>query len=190
MITTEKLTFEQRFEILMESFEKSSSESREEMRKIRDIQKETARIIKENSKQIGGISDSNGKVAQETIFHILEKDKTFAGITFDDVSPQVPIMKGFKTVTDIDVLMLNGDTIALIEVKYKVDKKDVNKLIFDTVDKFRENFKDYSDYKIVLGVGGMSFDDDAIQEAKQNGVGIIKVIGDKVEYHTEGIKTY
>jgi hypothetical protein len=86
--------------------------------------------------------------------------------------------------------MLNGDTIALIEVKYKVDKKDVKKLIFDTVAKFKEHFPTYNNYKILLGLGGMSFDKDAIDEAKENGVGIIKVVGDKVEYHTEGIKMY
>ena len=36
----------------------------------------------------------------------------------------------------------------------------------------------------------MSFEDKAIAEAKENGIGIIKVVGDKVEYYTEGIKIY
>jgi len=40
-------------------------------------------------------------------------------------------------------------------------------------------------HRILLGIGGMSFDDDAIKEAEEYGVGIIKVIGDKVEYHTD-----
>jgi hypothetical protein len=146
--------------------------------------------IKETNKQIGGMSKSNGAMAQEAIFHILEKEKNFAGINFDDITSKVPIMNGVKTVADIDVLMLNGDTAALIEVKYKVAQKDVNKLIFDTVVKFKENFPVFKNYKILLGVGGMSFDEDAIKEAEENGVGIIKIIGDKVEYHTEGIKTY
>jgi hypothetical protein len=39
-------------------------------------------------------------------------------------------------------------------------------------------------------VGGISFDKNAIDTAKAKGIGIIKVIGDKVELYTEGIKTY
>jgi hypothetical protein len=41
-----------------------------------------------------------------------------------------------------------------------------------------------------LGVGGMSFYKDAIEKAKQKGIGIIKVVGDKVEYYTENVKKY
>jgi len=173
-----------------ESILLSIKELRESFKEIREAQKETDRLIKENSKQIGGMSKSNGAMAQEAIYNILEKEKNFAGINFDVVKPTVPVMKGFDTVADVDVLMKNGDTLALIEVKYKVDKKDVNKLIFDTVKKFKENFTDFKDYKIILGIGGMSFDNDAIEEAEENGVGIIKVIGDKIEYHTENIKMY
>ena len=42
----------------------------------------------------------------------------------------------------------------------------------------------------MLGIGGMSFEDRAIEEAKQQGIGIIKVKGKKVEFHTEGIRIY
>jgi len=48
----------------------------------------------------------------------------------------------------------------------------------------------FSDYKIILGVGGMSFEDEAITAAKEKGIGIIKVVGDKLEYQTENIKMY
>ena len=36
----------------------------------------------------------------------------------------------------------------------------------------------------------MSFDDNAIDAAKENGVAIIKIVGDKVECHTENIIMY
>jgi len=176
---TEKYTPESVWQFIQELGEKIKLNSEETDKKIREL-----------SKNIGGISSSNGAMAQETIFNTLKQDLTFAGIKFDDAIPRVPVLNGFKTETDIDALMLNGDTIALIEIKYKVDKKDVKKLVFDTVDKFKTNFPKYDKYKILLGVGGMSFDDDAIDEAKENGVGIIKIVGDKVEYYTEGIREY
>jgi hypothetical protein len=186
---TEKYTFEMVWQTLQDLGEKMKETDRQ-MKETDRQMKETDIRIKNITKEVGGIGESNGAMAQEAIFHILDKDKTFAGISFDEVIPKVPVLNGFKTEADIDALMLNGDSIALIEIKYKVDTKDVKKLVFDTLDKFKENFPKYSNHKILLGVGGMSFDDEAITEAKNNGVGIIKVVGDKVEYHTEGIRIY
>jgi len=48
----------------------------------------------------------------------------------------------------------------------------------------------FNDYKIVLGIGGMSFEGQAEDVANENGVGIIKIVGDKVEYYTDKIKVY
>ena len=86
--------------------------------------------------------------------------------------------------------MLNGDTIAIIEIKYKLDRRDVQELVTGKLRNFRQYFPNYKNHKIILGAGGMGFDDDAIKEAKKKGIVIIKVVGDKVEFHTEGIKEY
>jgi len=84
----------------------------------------------------------------------------------------------------------NGDTLAIIETKYKVRVEDVSKLVDKQVSDFRKLFPMFNDYKIVLGIGGMSFENKSEDEAKEKGVGIIKIVGDNVEYYTEGIKAY
>ena len=144
----------------------------------------------EMQKHISGIAESNGNMAEEMIYNSLEKDMTFSGIKFDAIKQNVPVMSGFDTKTELDVLMVNGDTLAIIETKYKVENKDVTKLIKKQLTDFRQCFPKYDNYKILLGIGGMSFEDKAIDEAKENGIGIIKVVGDKVEYYTEGMKIY
>ena len=206
----EKLTFEERLDRLMESFERErklreesaiAAEKRnaefEEWRKksAAEAEKRGAdldRRIKENSKQIGGISESNGDMAEETIFNSLERDMTFAGIKFDDIEKNVQVFdyEKLKTLTELDVIMRNGDALAIIETKYKVHKKDVKELISKKLNYTKEFFPKKKDYKIILGVGGMSFDDDAIDEANENGIGVIKVIGDKVEFYTDNVKYY
>jgi len=117
---------------------------------------------------------------------------TFAGIKFDDIGRNwKKNVKKLNLRGEYDVVLENGDTVALIETKYKVRKDDITELFTKEVaNKFRKLFPDYKDYKILLGIGGMSFEDDAIKEAKENGVGIIKVVGDKVEHYTEKIKMY
>ncbi|MCL2313476.1 MAG: hypothetical protein FWC41_13550 [Firmicutes bacterium] len=193
---TEKYTPESVWQMFAETDRKIrelSVERKETEKIIRELSaegKDTDRRIKELTKNVYGISMSNGMMAEEIIFSSLEKDMTFAGVKFDEITPRVPIVDGFKTLTDLDAVMLNGDSIAIIEAKHKVEKKDVRELASKKVNYFKQYFPEFSKYKILLGVGGMSFDDDAIEEAKYKGVGIIKVVGDKVEYHTEGIKEY
>ena len=167
--------------------EKSSAEFNQRLEKSNaELEKWQKRI----QKNVAGISDSNGDMAEEMIYNSLERDMTFCGIKFDDIKQNVPVMSGFDTKTEVDVLMVNGDTLAIIETKYKVENKDVTKLIKKQLADFRQCFPKYDNHKILLGIGGMSFEDKAIEEAKENGIGIIKIIGDKVEYYTEGIKTY
>ena len=200
------------FEMLMQSFEKSriemeamraeadrrAAEREKEWQEIRQKMKETSEKIdkhseqiKEQSKMINGISESNGAAAEETIYNSLERDMTFAGIRFDSIEKnRKKYLKKLKLKGEYDVLLENGDVLALIETKYRVRKDDVFKFATTKLDIFRKLYPMYDKYKIILGVGGMSFDDDAIKEAEEYGVGIIKIVGDKVEYYTEGIKTY
>ena len=203
---TQKYTFEEVWQGLMENREQLqkladtvseqskqifgvSTEKDESWRTEKD---EIWRLVKENSKLINGISKSNGDMAEDTVYNSLEQDMTFAGINFDFIARNwKKHSKKLNMKSEYDVILENGDTMALIETKYKVRKDDVSKLVAkETENRFRKLFPNYNNYKILLGIGGMSFDDDAIKEAKENGVGIIKVIGDKVEYYTDGIKIY
>jgi len=181
-------TFEERFEMLMKSFKETDKKFKETDALIA----KNAEAIKETNKQIFGISNSNGEVAEDTVYNSLEQDMTFAGIEFDFIDRNwKKHSKKLNLKGEYDVILENGDTMALIETKYKVRKDDVSKFVTnETENKFRKLFPNYNNYKLLLGIGGMSFDDDAIEEAKENGIGIIKIIGDKVEYHTEGIKIY
>ena len=193
-----KLTFEERFEMLMEALDKSreeSDKSREESDKRKvESDKELAeikRLIKANAQEIGGIGRSNGQVAEDTIYNALEKDMSFAGLNFHAIDRNWNRKEtALKLQAEFDIVLINDDTLALIETKYKVRDKDVTKLIDTTKNNFRTLFPQYSGYKIVLGVGGMAFEQRAIDEANANGVGLIKIIGDKVEFQTEGIKVY
>jgi hypothetical protein len=152
---------------------------------------ETNKQFQAMQKEIGGIGESNGAMTEEMIYNVLEKDKTFAGIKFDYIRKNVPIQtEDLRTLTELDILMVNGNTISIIEAKYKVEKKDVTELVKNKLSDFRQCYPKYSDYKILLGVGGMSFTNKALEVAKKQGIGIIKVVGDKVEYNTNNITIY
>jgi len=152
---------------------------------------ETDKKIKELARNIGGISDSNGLAAEQMIYNSLEKDMKFAGIEFHYIETNKhKKIKSLNLEGEFDIVLTNCDTISLIETKHRVRIQDVIKLATEQVDNFRKLFSEHAKYKIILGIGGASFDKDAIKEAKEYGIGVIQIINDKVEYWTGGIRTY
>jgi hypothetical protein len=175
-IKTEQYTFEMVWKMFAE---------------IAEDRKEISKQIDKLSKNIGGIDRSNGLMAEEAIYNSLSRDNIFANIKFDYIRKNIQLQsEDHRTLGELDILMVNGDTIAIIETKYKVEKKDLNKMLRSKLPYFREVFPKYNNHKIILGIGGMSFDKEVEDIAKENGVGIIKIVGDKIEYYTEGIKIY
>jgi hypothetical protein len=175
------------YEMLMEAFRELAEDRKkasEETQKLRDA-------IKQLTKNIGGIDRSNGLFAEEAVYNSLSKNNIFANIKFDYIRKNIQLQsEDHRTLAELDILMINGDTIAIIETKYKVERKDLDKMLRNKLPYFRQVFPKYNNHKIVLGIGGMSFDKGVEDIAKENGIGIIKIVGDKVEYYTDGIKIY
>ena len=156
---------------------------------------ETDRLIKANARQIGGIDKTLGEATEELIYNTLDKNKSFCGIEFYDIDRNMKKhSKLLNQKGEFDIVLRNGDTLALIEVKHTLRVRNVTKLAESHVENFRKLFPEFNNYKIILGVGAMNFEDNAEgnaeEEAIKNGIGIIKVVGDKVEYYTENIKVY
>jgi hypothetical protein len=176
------------FDMLMQSFKELRESQAETTMQIKELQAEVRRV----NSVVNGVAASNGKVAEDTIFNVFEQDKTFAGIEFEAVHRNLQGNTDFETSTEFDIILEKNsgkNIIAIIETKYRVKEKDVMELE-KKLKAFRVLFPKYSDYTIILGIGGMGFNKDALELAKKKGIGVIKVIGDKVEYHTKGIKKY
>jgi hypothetical protein len=141
--------------------------------------------------EIGGIGKSNGEMAEQTIYNALKRDMTFAGIKFDDLLPKAKRHSSKLNLEgQYDAVLVNGKEAAVFEIKYKVRPEDVVKLATKQLESFRKLYTEYANYQIVLGVGGMSFEDGALEEAEARGIGIIRVIGEKVEYQTDNVRKY
>lgn len=199
MVLQSVLELRKELKISSETTEKILAESEAKTRKIiaestaetEKLLKEVGKQIKETNTMVNGIGKSNGDMAEEAIYNVLDQDKKFAGIKFKKIRKNIPIVsEELETLTEIDLLMENGDTIAIIEIKYKVKKKYIMELITTKLKNFRKYFPFYKNHKIIFGVGGMSFDKEAIKEATAKGIGIIKVVGNKIEYQTKHLKIY
>jgi len=166
----------------------------EDRKKVTAMQEENARLIKAMQREIGGISKSNGELAEEFFYNSLKETMTFAGIHFDVISDKFGGRRILPDKTEIkaqfDIVLHNGDSLALIEAKYKADLEDVKEIVEKKVPNFRLLYPKYAECKLYLGIGSMVLKDRVVQEAEKLGIGLMGQRGDAVEYKTDWVRAY
>ncbi len=95
---------------------------------------------------LGGITDNNGSNSQDYFYNSLLDNPVLGGIKYDSISKNLEI-RSKRSQGEFDLVMFNGESIALIECKYKAHKSDVEKLINKKVDSFKKLFPVYANYK-------------------------------------------
>ena len=188
--------------IQMTALQKSQAETSKQMaetdKQIRKHQAETSGQIAalqkaqtETYKQIGGMQNSHGYYAEEFFYNtIFYGKKTMFGEKFDDVLKQniVTANRGYED--EYDILLINGRAICVVEVKYKADSSDLIKKVLRKATTFRANFPQHSNKTIYLALAALSFHPITERECIDNGIAIIKQVGDAVAIYDENIKKF
>jgi hypothetical protein len=170
---------------------------------IKEMFAETDRIVKENaiqikelrtslkelSVQIGGIDNNIGYHAEQFFQDVFKERLEFGRIKYDEMLPNLT-HKSKSEEIEFDIALINGDCIALIEVKNRIHPNFVKALAEERVEKFRKYFLEFSDYNVYLGIAGFSFCDEVLHQASRYGIGIIKQVGEGVEIEANNLKAY
>jgi hypothetical protein len=147
-----------------------------------------------NKTKIEGIGESNGKFSESYFYNTLLNSMKFGGKNFDEIDKGLKRAKkmpdGKKLKGEYDVVMYNGDTIALIEVKYKVQEEHIEKLRTKQLSVFKQFFPQYKDYNFYLGIAGLAFEEGTEDMAKYYGIGILRPKGESVEILDKKLKVY
>ncbi|GHV80506.1 hypothetical protein AGMMS49944_22970 [Spirochaetia bacterium] len=159
-------------------------------RKAVDRQLEiTGKRIKEISEQLGGMGNSNGAFAEDYFANALREKKMFAGLQFDELETNMKSKQG-AIKDEFDIVMYNGNSVALIEVKYKAKTEDLEKMVKNKASNFRTLFPYYAGHKVYLGIASLSFNDYVYAKAKELGIGMLKQKGDTIEADTSFVRAY
>ena len=151
----------------------------------------TSRQIAKTDKLVGGISTNNGLFAEEYFYNSLRKgEKILLGEKFDKmIKSEIMEDENKKTKGELDIILINGKALVIIEVKFRVRDKHVEK-VMKKVKPFRERFPEYKNHKVYLGLASMVFDEDIEAKCKENGIAVIKQVGDNVVIYDENLKTF
>ena len=150
----------------------------------------TDKFLKNLGKRLGGMGNSHGSFAEEYFFTAFEDGETdFFGEKFDNIEKNMRHqLNGLKD--EYDIVMFNHTSVAIVEVKYRAEQEDLP-VTLKKADTFRILYPGYKNYKIYLGLASMTgFDPKVEQGCKQNGIAIIKQVGDKVVICDENLKVF
>jgi hypothetical protein len=176
----------------------SQKETNKQMKETDERQKETDKQMKETDHQIkelkemiGGMGNSNGMFAEEFFFNAIDNgDKKLFGEQFDNcISSSKRYNKGNRLRSERDVLLINGNSVAIIEVKYKARKEDIQKLI-EKLPVFKMLYPEYKSHRIYLGLAAMAFEKDVEEDTIKEGIAIVKQVGDTVFVSNENLKVF
>jgi len=161
------------------------------LRELIASQKETDRQIKELKEMIGGMGNSNGMFAEEFFINSIKKgDKNLFGEHFDEFeSISRRNIKNKQTKGEQDLFLYNGKAVAIIEIKYKARREDIQKLI-NRPSVFKTLNPEYKSHRIYLGLAAMSFEDKVEDESIKAGIAIVKQVGDTVVISDENMKVF
>lgn len=159
---------------------------------LHEAQKATDQQMKRNDKMLteklvrmgitlGNIGKNQGDVAEEFFFQSLIKDNHLGKIHFDDVVKNMEKHRG-NIQEEYDLVMTNGDAIAVVEVKYKAHEHDLDKLD-KKMKHFKQLFPIYQAFKQYGAIAAFHINDEAKEEALRRGYFVLQHSGDLV--HTE-----
>jgi hypothetical protein len=140
--------------------------------------------LKEVGRQLGDIGHSMGDSAEEFFYNSLEENKMLGLVKFDEISKNIK-QKKHRNEDEYDIFLENGNAVGIIEVKQKVKKDHVEKLISKKAENFRILFPDYTDYKLYVGIAGLSFEPNAEKLATENGLVVLKQKGDIMRVNSD-----
>jgi hypothetical protein len=144
-------------------------------------QQKTDEKLNKVAELIGNIGRNQGDVSEEFFYNSLVEDTRLGDIYFDDIMQNKKNHRG-KVQEEYDILMTNGNTIGIVEVKYKAHEKDLDKL-----ERKMRNFKNlyprYADCKIYGALAAFHVNEVAKKEALERGFFVLQRCGKVL--HTE-----
>ena len=170
-----------------EADEKRAEEFRREMKERDKRFEKYAEKIDKVGKLLGSMGISQGDYAEELFYRSFEDNPVLGGVEFDEVDRRVQI-RGNKT--DYDVVLKNGDSVGIVEVKYKAHPDDVEAIAEKKIKEFRRDFPDGENRKIYFGIASLSTNPELERKAREKGIFLLTQKGDRVEVVNDEVRTF
>jgi len=157
-------------------------ENRQQLKELTKEHKETVRVVRETSRQMGGLHRSFGELAEQMVVpgiirHFNEKGYYLGSV----MSSRQHILENGKVKTEVDILMENVDFLIAVEVKSKPKEHDIEHHIkrLEIVREYRNKYHDTR--KIHGAIAGAIFTPEVKKLTLDAGLYVIEQSGDTMK---------
>ncbi len=175
-------TLDDVWRLFRETDRQLKEQAQETDRRFRETERFIRELSKETDKKIGRLTNRLGEFVEELIKPAVVRLFQNRGIPvhklYSDVSANNPQL---NLATQIDLLVVNGEVCALIEVKSKLSIDDVNEHI-ERMKKFKLLFPEYADKKAFGAVASMVIAENVTKYAYKKGFFVIAQQGESVAF--------
>ena len=183
--------FNREMKEMREADQKRSEEFDRDLKKSRE---EFDRKMDKMREEIGGIGHSNGDVAEEYFQNAFQDNPALNGQIYDKVSFNLHTKNKKKQIEgEFDLVMLNEESAAIIEIKYHLEKGNIEKVLkkaLNRVKTFKALYPEYENHKLYLGIAALSFKENVENVIHKEGIAVIKQIGDKMVINSKNLKEF
>ena len=138
-----------------------------------------AKARREMYKEIGGITNTRGDATEAFFLQALDKERRLGDLEFGYVRPNVKAFDRGQEV-EFDILMMNGEVVAVIEVKHKLRCEDVERMREWTLPSFRRLMREYDDKTLAPAMACIIAQRNALELAHQYGYAVLRPAGQRV----------
>ena len=150
----------------------------------RDIEK-THQDIDKLYKAQGRAENNRGAEVEEFFYNTLMHEPVIGTMQFDKVLSNHMVGKKGKE-TELDLLLINGNSLAVIEVKSKFHPNDLAQLQ-EHIDFLRDHSPEFKNYQFYGGIAGFSIPNDVTKAAHEKGYFVLKRRGKIITVNTQGM---
>ena len=148
---------------------------------------ELRQSLKSIGQKLGSIGMNNGDFAEELFYTSLKENPVLGDQKYDIVLHNVYDPNGSA---EYDILMHNGESTAIVEVKYKARIPDIYDLLGKKTTAFRKGFTGLRHHKLYLGLASTIISEELIGEAREAGIFLLGQKGQSYEVVNENVRSF
>jgi len=166
------------FEKVWLMFQETERLMKEQSREADKRFQKTERIVRDVSKNLGGLNNTVGEVAEEYFRGAFSKLGELSGVKVKAVDS---LQRTIGKVTgQFDIVVFGNTANILVEVKHKLREQDVIRFSKRIFPAFKRLYPEHCKVKLFGAVAGMTIDDDALTQALDLGLLVFTQSGQKI----------
>ena len=139
------------------------------------------------NQRFGEFTNSYGEEIEVLFYRSLDKTRKIGHIQFDRLLPNV---KPMQESHEYDIILVNGEYVAIVEIKRSAKLKDLTKLIEVHAKTFRTEMPEYKDKKLICVIACIRHEKNLIPEARKQGVCVLLKNGVHVKEDYKFLKEF